>query len=495
MSFLLRGLWSKSRGRSSRRSSKHLVVRAPLGRSRLRLENLEQRALLDAGGLLPPAAGPATHFALWAPANETAGRPAPLQLVALDASNHLVRDFTGTVSFTSTDPQATLPADYTFTASDHGHHLFHMTLATAGSETITAADSADSISGDITVNVNPAPVATHFLVYAPENTTVGKSTGIVVVALDASNHHVSNYTGTVDLTTSDPGVTTPLTYTFTTSDHGVHVFKETFATAGVQTVTATDESNASLTGTASLNVNPAPVATHFLVYTPENTTVGKPTNVVVVALDASNHRVDGYTGTVTLSSSDGGATLPASYTFTSSDHGVHKFQVTFANTGSQTVDVADDSTPPLTGTASINVNPAPVATHFAIFAKRSIIAGQSFTLEVVALDASNHRVPNYTGTVHLSSSVAGESLPADYTFTADDEGEHEFQITLNTPGSDTLTASDGTLTGSITVNVQTAPSGTSGGSSGGSSVDSHSVERLDAFFAALSGSRRWRGRD
>lgn len=495
MSFLLRRLRSKSRGHLSRRTSKTFTKQ--IGRSLMRLENLEQRALLDAGGFAHLAAGPATHVALLAPPNETAGSQAPLEVVALDASNHLVRNFTGTVSFTSTDGSATLPTDYTFTASDRGLHLFHMTLATPGSDTVTATDSADSISGDITVNVNPAPVATHFLVYTPENTTVGKSTGIVVVALDASNHRVDGYTGTVTLTTDDPGVTTPpLTYTFTSSDHGIHVFNETFATAGVQTVTATDDSIPPLTGTASLNVNPAPVATHFLVYAPENTTVGKPTNVVVIALDASNHRVDGYTGTVTLTPSDA-SLAPITYTFAATDHGIHVFQVTFANTGAQTVDVADDSTPQLTGTASINVNPAPVATHFAIFAKGPIVAGQPFTLEVVALDASNHRVPNYAGTVHLASSVAGETLPADYTFTASDEGEHEFQITLNTPGSDTLTASDGTLTGSVMLNVLTAPTGGSGGGSGSGSGGANfappNLSHFDAFFAAFSQARRWRG--
>src|SRR5579872_383052 len=101
MSFLLRRLRSKSRGLVSRRPSKTFARQ--FGGSLLRLENLEQRALLDAGGFLAAPAGPATHFALWAPANETVGSQTPLEVVALDASNHLVRNFTGTVSFSSTD--------------------------------------------------------------------------------------------------------------------------------------------------------------------------------------------------------------------------------------------------------------------------------------------------------------------------------------------------------------------------------------------------------
>ena len=490
MSLLLRGLRSESRGRSNRGSTKSFAKH--IGRSRLRLEHLEQRALLD-------AAGAATHFALLAPANETAGKPAPLELTALDASNHPVQNFTGAVSFTSSDAKATLPADYTFAASDHGHHLFHITLATPGSETVTATDAADKISGNITVNVNPAPVATHFFVYAPEDAMAGEPTSVVIVALDASNHRVNDYTGTVDLTTNDPGVTTPLKYTFTTADHGRHVFKETFATGGTWTVTATDEANSKLTGTASIEVEAAPVATHFFVYTPENTTVGKPTSIVVVALDASNDRVEDYTGTVDLSTSDPGVTTPLKYTFTAADHGRHVFQETFATVGSQTVTATDEANAKLTGTATINVNPAPVATHFAVFADGSVFSGEPFSLEVVALDASNHRVPNYTGTVHLASSVSGETLPADYTFTAADEGEHEFQVTLNTVGADTLTASNGKLTGSVTVNVQTAPTGGGGGGGqDGGDQDNDGASpstpaNVDAFFAAYAETHRWRG--
>ena len=54
----------------------------------------------------------------------------------------------GTIHFSSTDPQATLPADYTFTAGDAGVHVFSSTLKTAGSQTITAAETvAGSVKG------------------------------------------------------------------------------------------------------------------------------------------------------------------------------------------------------------------------------------------------------------------------------------------------------------------------------------------------------------
>jgi hypothetical protein len=85
--------------------------------------------------------GAATHFAVITTGPALAGFPAAVELVALDASNHVATGYTGTVHFTSSDAGATLPADYTFTAADNGSHLFSVTFAPAGKQTLTATDS------------------------------------------------------------------------------------------------------------------------------------------------------------------------------------------------------------------------------------------------------------------------------------------------------------------------------------------------------------------
>ncbi len=402
----------------------------------------------------------ATQFFLIVPPNVQAGTATPVTVVALDASNNIDTNYTGTVQLTSSDTGATLPASYTFQASDHGHHTFQVTFGTTGSQTVTATDTSDSsLTGSVTVNVNPADVATQFALQIAPDVQVGQATAVRVVALDASNHVVPNYTGTVQLTSSDTGATLPAAYTFQASDHGAHVFLVTFATSGSQTVTATDTSDSSLTGSVTVNVNPADVATQFAILVSRNVQVGQAASVEVVALDANNHVVTNYTGTVQLTSSDTGATLPAAYTFQASDHGEHIFQVTFATSGSQSVTATDTSTSSLTGTATVTVNPADVATHFALEAFPSTDAGETAYIGVVALDASNHVVKNYTGTVQLTSSDTGATLPAAYTFQASDRGEHVFQVTFATTGSQTVTAtdtSDSSLTGSATVQVNPA---------------------------------------
>src|SRR5262249_33273620 len=89
------------------------------------------------------SSAPATHFSVSAPANATSGSSFMLTITALDASNLTAAGYAGTVHFTSTDPAAVLPADYTFTASDLGSHTFTVTLNTAGSRNVAGADTAN----------------------------------------------------------------------------------------------------------------------------------------------------------------------------------------------------------------------------------------------------------------------------------------------------------------------------------------------------------------
>jgi len=413
---------------------------------RPRLESLDERSVPSA-----------THFALTTPRSAFAGTHVPVFVVALDDANHLAPDYTGTVHFTSSDSGTTLPADYTFTAGDHGFHLFSATFQAAGPDTVTATDTAtSSITGSATINILPTPAATHFVVFSKGTTVAGSPAPVFVVALDAHNFPVLNYTGTVHFTSSDSAANLPADYTFVSGDHGFHRFEATLNTAGAQTVTATDTATSSITGTAHINVTPAPVATHFAVVSKPHAIVGAPTGVGAVALDAANHPVLSYTGTVHFTSSDSAATLPADYTFVAGDHGFHTFQVTLNTVGAQTVTATDTAMSSITGTANITVDPAPVATHFGLVpASPFVRAGHAFTLYVVALDANNHVVPNYTGTVHFSSTDSAAVLPNDFTFAAADHGYHAFTVTMNTVGPQTISLLDSVamLNGSVNLFV------------------------------------------
>ena len=97
----------------------------------------------------------ATHFTVTAPSTASASTFFGFTVVALDGSNQTVTGYTGTVHFTSSDPQAVLSADSTLPT---GTGTFSASLASVGSQTITATDTATAtitgISSAIEVATN-----------------------------------------------------------------------------------------------------------------------------------------------------------------------------------------------------------------------------------------------------------------------------------------------------------------------------------------------------
>src|SRR5204862_70581 len=77
---------------------------------------------------------------------------------------------------------------------------------------------------------------------------------------------------------------------------------------------------------------------------------------------------------------------------------------------------------------------------------------------VEALDDQGQLVPDYAGTVHFTSTDGSATLPDDYTFTTEDQGQHDFTMSWSAEGRRTPTATgadDSTVAQSATVNVRT----------------------------------------
>jgi hypothetical protein len=306
------------------------------------------------------------------PSPETAGMTGTETVTAKDSSGMTVTGYTGTVHLTSSDPAAVFvdPAtgqpvpgnNYTFTAADAGMHSFTVTLTTAGSQSITATDTGTtSITGSQSgITVNPA-AADHFNVSTPAGSvTAGTPFDLVVTAQDAYNNTVTGYTGTVTFTTSDPGGTVPVDYTFTPSDNGVHTFPlgATLVLAGSQTISATDTTTTSITGAGTFDVSAAALD-HFSITTPGPVAAGVAFDLIVTAQDRYGNTVTGYTGTVTFTTSDPDpqVSLPPDYPFVGADNGMHTFPngATLYSTGNQTIFVTDLSDNTITGSLTVTL--------------------------------------------------------------------------------------------------------------------------------------------
>jgi hypothetical protein len=119
--------------------------------------------------------------------------------------------------------------------------------------------------------------------------------------------------------------------------------------------------NQTFSGTVNVLLGNRKAATHLQITAPASVTAGTPFTITVKALTADNHVDDLNTGTVTFTSSDGAAVLPADYKFTKTDLGVHTFTVTLNSAGAQTITATDTVKSTITGTASVTVNLASAA--------------------------------------------------------------------------------------------------------------------------------------
>jgi hypothetical protein len=251
----------------------------------------------------------------------------------------LVTGYAGTVGFTSTDPQAGLPAAYKFTATDHGVHTFLVTPRTVGTQTVFVNGTGGS--GSTPVDVGPA-VANHLRVVASADPTAGAPFDVTVTALDPFNNVATSYLGTARLSTNDPaaGVTLPADYTFTAGDAGVHTFTGgvTLLTAGARTVSAANVGTNWPLAAGPVTVHAA-AAAQLTASAPTTATAGAALPVTVTARDQYGNVATDFTGTITFASSDTLADLPADYAFTAADQGVHTFQPVLKTAGPQSVTV------------------------------------------------------------------------------------------------------------------------------------------------------------
>jgi hypothetical protein len=404
------------------------------------------------------------------PSAITAGMAGSVTAAAYDAFGNVATGYRGTVHFTSSDSQAALPANYTFTAADGGVHTFmNVTSKTAAAQALTVTDTATaSITGtQAGIVVAPAAASTLLVAGFPSPATAGVAGMVTVTARDAFGNMATGYIGTVHFTSSDPEAMLPNSYTFTAADMGIHTFSATFGTPGTQSLTATDAITASITGTqAGIVVSQSAPTSLVVAGFPLSITAGVAGTITVIARDDNGITVVGYRGTVHFSSSDGRAVFPGDYTFTATDAGMHTFTATLVTAGAQSITATDTQTASLTGTQTdIAVAPG-MAVRIQVTTSvdsSGTVAGTPFDVTLAVQDAYGNIVTGYTGTVTFSShDPYGAALPADYTFQPTDMGQATFSgvTTLYTAGVRDLTVvdtADTTLTGGAAVAVTPAP--------------------------------------
>jgi hypothetical protein len=157
----------------------------------------------------------------------TPGTPFNVTVTAVDIFGQLAVGYTGTVHFTSSDPQAMLPANYTFMAGDNGTHTFSATLNTTGLQSLTATDVASgTIQGTQTgITVTGASITVISFPSSVQPTKLGRPVTLTVTVSaqvagsGTPTGMVTFYDGTVPL--GPPVLLSDGTATFTTTALGL----------------------------------------------------------------------------------------------------------------------------------------------------------------------------------------------------------------------------------------------------------------------------------
>jgi hypothetical protein len=243
-------------------------------------------ANLTGTALVPPATfaltnlpGPAAALAVSGyPASVLSGTSHPFAVTAVDAFGNTATGYTGAVRFTSTDPHAALPADYPFVARDAGVHSFSATFATAGTQALTATDTATgSITGTQAGIAVFAIATTTTLAVAPSpaahGATVTLTATVAAVAPTSAGIGPAAPVAPVGTVTFADGGTTLATVALV---GGQAAFATSTLSVGVHHLSATYNPSvpgpyATSTGTADETITAAPLV--GIAVTPANATL------------------------------------------------------------------------------------------------------------------------------------------------------------------------------------------------------------------------------
>jgi uncharacterized protein YjdB len=330
-----------------------------------------------------------------------------------------VEDFTA-VGFTTAGDTAQIAVSWSAsggtvdTNSAGGRHYGHYHNASCGQYTLTATSTPGNLHAlaNITVACAPAPVATVTISPASINLQIGQTSQLTATLQDANGNVLTGRTVTWS---SDNGSVATVSGTGLVSASG----------AGTATITATSEGKS---GTASVTVSSIPVASVTVSPATASLSVGQTAQLTATPKDANGNPLLGRP--VTWQSSDNTiATVNSS--------GL----VTGVAAGAVTITATSEGK---SGTASITVAGAPVATVTVTPASASVQAGQTVQLMATLKDANGNiltgRVVTWSSN---NTSVAGVNSSG--------------LVTGNTAGSATITATSEGKSGTSAITVTAVP--------------------------------------
>ena len=188
------------------------------------------------------------------PSTLSAGSTTSVSITAEDQYNNVVTSFGDSVTLSD----SLGGANFNSASFTGGIATVTSTLDKAGTQTITASDSAATMSGTSgSVTVTPAAASKLLVSAAPSSLTAGSTTSVSITAEDQYNNVVTGFSDSVTLSDSLGG----LSSSAVSFSSGKATVTATLDAGGTQTITAVDTSASTISGTSSaITVSPFAVS-------------------------------------------------------------------------------------------------------------------------------------------------------------------------------------------------------------------------------------------
>ena len=335
----------------------------------------------------------------------------------------------------------------------------NLILNTSGTYTFRATDGSLTSATTVNIAINVAAASKVAFTSVPTSGTAGSAlTAIKATVQDAFGNTVTSNTSivTIAVISGPAGFTAGSTLT-ATAVNGVATFSNLILnTSGTYTFTATDGSLTSAT-TGSIAINAAAASKVVFTSVPASGTAGSAlTAIQVTVQDANGNTVTSNTSTVTIALSAGSFANGSTSVNVAAVNGVATFNnLILDRSGTYTFTATDGSLTSATS-GSIVIN-AGAASQLWLYAPSSSgKAGTALTaITVIVMDKYTNYVTSDTSTVTIAvaSGPAGFTAGSTLTATAVNGVATFSNLILNTSGTYTLKATDGSLTSATSVSI------------------------------------------
>jgi len=288
--------------------------------------------------------GAATLTMTGLPSATVPGASHVVTITATDSEGVVATNDNRTLHFTSTDDNAQLPADLPLVA---GVATATVSLANAGSQTVSASEIGSSLVATNTVAVSGAVELE--VTGIPSNVDAGAKSTVSVTAVDDNGDVVTDYAGTVHFTSTDGRAVLPADAKLV---NGTHDFEVALTTAGTQSITVAGVRNASLTGSiVGIAVASGALTQIVARDVPSDSVAGDAFTFTAQGADEYGNLLNSLVGTPVVASTDPDATFTASAAVS----GQSTITGTMVAAGNQTLTVSQAAGSAVSGTASVFV--------------------------------------------------------------------------------------------------------------------------------------------